>query len=579
MKNLSITQKLIGSFGGIFIFIATFGLFIWYSFANMSSERSNVGDWMASSVSVTNISKSASDLQMAINLRVIAVGKPDASRWKTEQENLIKKIDSQFEQYKTALNNSVYDTEEERQRDLEIFDNDFKLWQNYKTKIAELDKILATNDANGAWEFLKTNMDKDFAEFSAAIDEDVKDCREGLAEAAETSEKTFADFENLVHVIGIIIAVILIFIVGVLYILARDINRSVKEISSVTERAARGDLSKNIFIESNDEFGVISEQINSVFQHMRKALGKVQNVAQEVAEGAEKNKASVTESGDLVQNVALAVTSAFENAESQKEAIKITDERVHQIEKSVEESVMAMKAGLESVSATAKHAAIGNEVSGKTVTHMNEIAESVEKSTKIVRELGENSKEIGSIVEVIANIAAQTNLLALNAAIEAARAGEHGRGFAVVSDEVRKLAESSQESVQKIADIIGKIQETTEHAVTTMETGYKLVDEGRKNVETTGKSFNEIVSMIQQAEENSQQVMLIINDLSEPIEDIVNRTEKLSTMSAEITEKMESISIATGEQAADIVAISENSAALEELSQKLNTTVKEFQLT
>ena len=579
MKNLSITQKLIGSFGGIFIFIATFGLFIWYSFANMSSERSNVGDWMASSVSVTNISKSASDLQMAINLRVIAVGKPEASRWKTEQENLIKKIDSHFEQYKTALNNSVYDTEEERQRDLVIFDNDFKLWQNYKTQIAELDKILATNDANGAWEFLKTNMDKAFGEFSAAIDEDVKDCREGLAEAVETSEKTFGDFENLVHVIGIIIAVILIFIVGVLYILARDINRSVKEISSVTERAARGDLSKNIFIESNDEFGVISEQINSVFQHMRKALGKVQNVAQEVAEGAEKNKASVNKSGDLVQNVALAVTSAFENAESQKEAIKITDERVHQIEKSVEESVMAMKAGLESVSATAKHAAIGNEVSGKTVAHMNEIAESVEKSTKIVRELGENSKEIGSIVEVIANIAAQTNLLALNAAIEAARAGEHGRGFAVVSDEVRKLAESSQESVQKIADIIGKIQETTEHAVTTMETGYKLVDEGRKNVETTGKSFNEIVSMIQQAEENSQQVMLIINDLSEPIEDIVNRTEKLSTMSAEITEKMESISIATGEQAADIVAISENSAALEELSQKLNTTAKEFQLT
>ena len=289
MKNLSITQKLIGSFGGIFIFIATFGLFIWYSFANMSSERSNVGDWMASSVSVTNISKSASDLQMAINLRIIAVGKPDASRWKTEQENLIKKVDSQFEQYKTALNNSVYDTEEERQRDLEIFDNDFKLWQNYQTQIAELDKILATNDANGAWEFLKTNMDKDFAEFSAAIDEDVKDCREGLAEAIATSEKTFGDFENLVHVIGIIIAIILIFIVAVLYILARDINRSVKNISSVTARAARGDLSKDIEIESNDEFGAISEQINSVFQHMRKALGKVQDVAQEVAEGAEKN--------------------------------------------------------------------------------------------------------------------------------------------------------------------------------------------------------------------------------------------------------------------------------------------------
>ena len=578
MKNLSITQKLIGSFGGVFVFIATFGLFIWYSFANMNSERSNVGDWMVSSVSVTNISKTASDLQMTVNLRVVDVGKPEASRWKNEQDNLTKKIDSQFAQYKAALDNSVYDTEEERQRDLEIYNNDLKLWQNYKNNIAGLDKTLAANDVTGAWEILKTDIDKAFGEFSAAIDEDVKDCREGLAEAIATSEKTFGDFENLVHVIGIIIAIILIFIVAVLYILARDINRSVKNISSVTARAARGDLSKDIEIESNDEFGAISEQVNSVLQHMRKALGRVQSVAQEVSEGAEKNKSSVTKSGDLVQNVALAVTSAFENVESQKEAIKITDERVHQIEKSVEESVMAMKAGLESVSETAKHAAVGNEVSKNTVLHMTDIADSVEKSAKIVRELGENSKQIGSIVEVIANIAAQTNLLALNAAIEAARAGEQGRGFAVVADEVRKLAESSQESVQKIADIIGKIQETTEHAVTTMETGYKLVDEGRRNVETSGKSFNEIVSMIQQAEENSQQVMMIINNLSEPIADIVNRTEKLSSMSAEITEKMESISIATGEQAADIVAISENSAALEELSKKLNTTANEFQL-
>ena len=578
MKNLSITQKLIGSFGAVFVFVASFGLFIWYSFASMNSERSNVSDWMGSTVSVTNISKSSSDLHKAVNLRVVAVGRPEASRWKNEQEDVIKKIDSQFEQYKTALDNSIYDDEAERQRDLEMYDNDLRLWQNYKSQVARLDSLLAANDIAGSFNLLSTDMDKAFNEFSTAMDNDVQDCREGLQEAIETSEKTFGDFESLVHVIGIIIAVILIFIVVVLYVLSRDINRSVKKISSVTERAARGDLSRDIEIESNDEFGLISEQVNSVFQHMRKALGRVQSVAREVAEGAEKNKTSVHKSGELIQNVALAVTSAFENAESQKEAIKITDEHVHQIESSVEISAAAMQAGLESVSETAKHATIGNEVSEKTVAHMNDIAESVEKSAKIVRELGENSKEIGSIVEVIANIAAQTNLLALNAAIEAARAGEQGRGFAVVADEVRKLAESSQESVQKIADIIGKIQVTTEQAVVTMESGYKLVDEERKNIETTGKAFNDIVSMIQQAEECSQQVMLIISDLSKPIEEIVSRTEKLSDMSKEITEKMESISIATGEQAADIVAISENSAALEELSKNLNTTANEFQL-
>ena len=175
MKNLSITQKLIGSFGAVFVFVASFGLFIWYSFASMNSERSNVSDWMGSTVSVTNISKSSSDLHKAVNLRVVAVGRPEASRWKNEQEDVIKKIDSQFEQYKTALDNSIYDDEAERQRDLEMYDNDLRLWQNYKSQVARLDSLLAANDIAGSFNLLSTDMDKAFNEFSTAMDNDVQD--------------------------------------------------------------------------------------------------------------------------------------------------------------------------------------------------------------------------------------------------------------------------------------------------------------------------------------------------------------------------------------------------------------------
>ena len=239
---------------------------------------------------------------------------------------------------------------------------------------------------------------------------------------------------------------------------------------------------------------------------------------------------------------------------------------------------MVMQAGLESVQETVERALHGTEMADVTVNQMSEIAKSVEESARIVEELGENSKEIGSIVEVISGISEQTNLLALNAAIEAARAGEQGRGFAVVADEVRKLAESSQESVKKIGEIINTIQATTDKAVITMNKGREVVDKGRENIELTGKSFHEIVTMIQQADESSQQVMLIISGLREPVEDIVKRMKTILNTSKEISDEVETISIATAEQAENIVEISEKANNLTELSENMNNTVTEFQI-
>ena len=111
-----------------------------------------------------------------------------------------------------------------------------------------------------------------------------------------------------------------------------------------------------------------------------------------------------------------------------------------------------------------------------------------------------------------------------------------------------------------------------------MEKGHQLVEEGKNNVETTDHSFHDIVIMIQQAEENSQQVMLIINSLREPILDIVNRTEKMSKMSIDVAQKMESISIATAKEAANVMEIADNSSNLTDLAQNMKTTVNEFQL-
>ena len=578
MSKLSITQKLIGAFGTLFVMISLFGLFILYYFNDLSSENNNVRDWLNSNFSVNGIAQNVAECQRNIYFTINTLGTADNSKWQAEFKKNISDIDAGFETYRKAIENGDYDDPAELQGDLDILNNEITLWQNYKSKVAQLESILATNNRAESMNFLDKEIDGAYNAIHAAMNEDVASCREGLENAVSVSEKQFASFETLVHIMGLVIAGILAFVVFILFVLVRDIKSSVNQIVVVTEKAAQGDLSHEIITDATDEFGTIARQFNSVMQHMRKVLSNVQNAAVQVSESASKMKGSISKSEELIQNVAMAVVTAADNTDSQKTDIGETEARVVNMKQSVDKSVTAMQAGLKSVQQTFEHAAAGNEKAVATVKQMNDISVAVEESARIVEQLGENSKEIGSIVQVISDIADQTNLLALNAAIEAARAGEHGRGFSVVADEVRNLAENSQHSAQKIGEIINAIQKTTEDAVNKMKTASEQVAAGRENVESTGISFSEIVNMIKIAEENSQQVMNLIGNMRAPIEDIVSRTEKISNMSVEVAEKMESISMATGEQATSIFEIAENSGNLTDLAKNMENAVHEFQL-
>ena len=578
MSKLSITQKLIGAFGTVFVMISLFGMFIFYYSNDLNSERSNVRDWLDSNFTVTDLSKNISDCQRNAYFTINTMGTGNNSAWRSKLQKNIQDIDAGFEEYKKVLNNSVYEDESERQSDLATLNSEIALWNNYKSQVTKLQSLVDGGNRAESFSFMDSAVDSAYDEIYAAINGDLESCNEGLEKAVDTSERQFENFETFVHIMGLLLAAILAFVVFILIVLVKNIRSSVNLIVEVTEKAAQGDLSHEIITDSTDEFGTIAKQFNSVMKNMRQALSKVQNAAFQVSNSASNMKDNINKSEDLIQNVALAVTGAADNTDHQKAAIADTEIRIKNMEQNIEKSVVAMQAGLKSVQQTFEHAAEGNKKAVLTVQQMNDIAAAVAESAKIVEELGENSKEIGSIVGVISGIAAQTNLLALNAAIEAARAGEHGRGFAVVAEEVRKLAESSQNSVQKIGEIVNTIQQTTENAVKTMETASKQVDEGRANVESTGNSFNEIVNMIKVAEENSQQVMNLIGSMRAPIEDIVNRTERISNMSVEIANKMDSISMATGEQAQSVVEIASNSENLHELAQNMETTVHEFTL-
>lgn len=214
----------------------------------------------------------------------------------------------------------------------------------------------------------------------------------------------------------------------------------------------------------------------------------------------------------------------------------------------------------------------------KAVSQMDSIEKTVSQSAMVVAKLGERSKEIGQIVETIGGIAGQTNLLALNAAIEAARAGEQGRGFAVVADEVRKLAEQSQEAAKQISDLIGEIQADTTQAVSAMENGTREVTAGSSVVRESGRIFGEIRDMVANVGGQIQDITVATQGVKVGNREIIDLMHEIETVVKAGAAHAETVSAATEEQLASMEEIASAAQVLNGVAQELQSAVGRFDL-
>lgn len=376
---------------------------------------------------------------------------------------------------------------------------------------------------------------------------------------------------------------------AIAYFIARTISRPISEITRVANDIAVGDVQHSIHIQQKDEIGLLADSFRGLIDYMKNLAGAATQIAAnnltvQVEPKSDKDALGVAFKTmtnnlsnmikELTDNATQLVSASTEIASSSEQMARGSSEQTSQtaqVSSAVEEMTATIVESSKSAgeaSGMAREAASaateGTKVVSQTIEGMNKIAKVVQDSANTIQALSKSSDQIGEIIGVIDDIADQTNLLALNAAIEAARAGEQGRGFAVVADEVRKLAERTTKATKEITDMIKGIQADTKGAVVSMEQGIHEVDGGRQLADKAGESLNAILGFSQQVQDMIQQ--------------IASAAEQQSAASEQIARNVESIAIVTKENAAGIEQSASAAEQLNRQAEGLQLMVGKFQI-
>lgn len=367
---------------------------------------------------------------------------------------------------------------------------------------------------------------------------------------------------------------------------------------------------RKLVTEVSDSANAVStaaSQLSSASDQSGKATNQIATTIQQIASGATQQSEEINKTSGSAEQMGRAIEGIAKGAQEQAKAINKVSQVTTRISAAIEQVTNNAQSVARDSAEAAKHSRNGTQTVKETIIGMESIRSKVNLSASKVEEMGNHSSKIGMIVETIEDIASQTNLLALNAAIEAARAGEQGKGFAVVADEVRKLAERSSLATKEIAALIKGIQSTVSEAINAMEESAGEVEAGVMRASSAGEALNKILetaeSVYVQAEGAGEAAIKVsaaatelveaVDAVSAVIEENIAATEEMAANSSELTQAVENIasvseensaaveevSASTEEVLAQVEQVSASATSLMEMAQGLQNVVAQFTLT
>jgi len=387
-------------------------------------------------------------------------------------------------------------------------------WQVYRTamgQIFEIDQKIAelTESFRQATHEVESELD----EIALAARQDTDTAKTAVTEGMATSRQITLGMLGVICVLGVFLAIVLV----------RSIARPIRQLAERAAKIANSDLTDPpLVVTTKDEIGTLADATNRMQSSLRDLVSAIQESSNSVASAATEIASSAEETAS--------------GMDEQTRQIEQITSAVEELSASIGEVAQQSARAAEQATRSGQSADQGAKVVNQTVTDIGLIEEAVTAGSESVSKLGQRSEQIGQVIEVINDIADQTNLLALNAAIEAARAGEHGRGFAVVADEVRKLADRTTQATQEVANSITAIQTDTKDAVKRMSEGAERVRSGVERAQEAGKSLTAIRQSATELDLGVRSIAAAAEEQSAASSQIQSGVQDVNAMSRQATE-------------------------------------------